>query len=210
MLIADKLGKRYGSRVVFRNLSFTASPGSVVAVLGSNGSGKSTLLKIIAGLVAPTVGAVAWRAAEIENAGAKHQAATPLKWLCGLAAPDAPVYRELMVLENLEFFARARAGHARDVAPDRLERHLETFELEGRRRDFAGELSSGLRARLQLAVATWHAPPLLLLDEPSANLDEAGRAILRRVVAEQRKRGLALVATNDTRDLEMCDERVTL
>ena len=200
-LSAQRLGKRYGARVVFKNLEFSVAGGQVAAVLGANGAGKSTLLKIVAGLVRPTAGSVHL------SVGQTRLAVEKFKWLCGLAAPDAPLYRELTAGENLEFFACARGL---EWSGGDIEAHLEKFALGVRRHDLAGDLSSGLRARLQLAVATLHQPPVLLLDEPSANLDEAGRALLRRVLDEQRTRGLALVATNDPRDLELCDERVEL
>ena len=199
MLLARKLGKRYGGRIVFRDLEFAVEPGTVAAVVGANGAGKSTLLKIIAGLARPSVGAVAW----INGAGETSN----LKWQCGLAAPDAPVYRDLTVGENLEFFAGARGGRH---DPGALRAHLKSFALDAREADLAADLSSGLRARLQLAVATLHAPLILLLDEPSANLDAAGRVLLQRVLQEQRARGVALVATNDPRDVELCDMSITL
>jgi heme exporter protein A len=196
MLTGNKLAKRYGARLVFRDVSFEVAPGSVAAVLGSNGAGKSTLLRIVAGLMPATHGAVSWNG----DAGSEFQ------WNCGLAAPDAPVYRELTVAENVEFFAAPRKSLTREE----IAAHLDRFGLAGRGSDAARDLSSGLRARLQLAVATLHAPPVLLLDEPSANLDEPGRAILRGTLAAQREHGLALVATNDTRDLELCDARIQL
>lgn len=201
MLIADRLAKRYGRRLVFRDITFQIAPGQVVGVVGRNGAGKSTLLQIVAGLARPSAGTVRWSTAETNDL-----TGTALTRQCGLFAPDAPVYRELTALENLDFFARAR-GH---LTRDELLAHLQCFGLESRADDLAGELSSGLRARLQLAVATLRAPAILLLDEPSANLDEAGRAILRSTLQIQRQRGLALLATNDTRDLELCDGRIEL
>ena len=202
VLTAARLGKRYGARVVFKNLDFSAAGGTVTAVLGANGAGKSTLLRLIAGLLRPDAG-------EIKVQGATDSqsevSSAQLRALCGLSAPDAPLYRELSCLENLEFFGQARGV---DYRGETLLSHLEKFALRARRNDLAGDLSSGLRARLQLAVATLHQPPILLLDEPSANLDEAGRALLKCVLEEQRTRGLALVATNDTRDLELCDEQI--
>ena len=96
------------------------------------------------------------------------------------------------------------------LSPDDLLSHLEKFSLRQRQRDLAGDLSSGLRARLQMAVATLQNAPILLFDEPSANLDEAGRAILQEVVGKQRVAGLTLIATNDPRDLEICDTRIVL
>lgn len=200
-LSAQRLGKRFGARIVFKNLDFSVPGHNVAAILGSNGAGKSTLLRIVAGIMRADAGQVKLQRPGGEIAGAK------LRLFCGLAAPDAPLYRELTCGENLEFFAQVRGV---PLDNDALQAHLEKFALRGRRHDLAGDLSSGLRARLQLAVATLHAPPVLLLDEPSANLDEAGRALLRRVLDEQKVRGLALVATNDTRDLELCDARVEL
>ena len=194
MLLAHNLGKRYGARTVFRGVGFTVTPGAVAAVVGSNGAGKSTLLKVVAGLTTPSAGSVGWG-----DAGLKGQ--------CGLSAPDAPLYRELTALENLEFFAGARPAAWSTVG---LLDHLDQFQLRARANDLAGDLSSGLRARLQLAVAVLHAPPVLLLDEPSANLDEAGRAIFRDVLQAQRARGVTLVATNDARDVELCDTSIEL
>jgi ABC-type multidrug transport system ATPase subunit len=124
-----------------------------------------------------------------------------------LSAPDAPVYRELTAFENLEFIARVRGCLE---AGDALATHLNKWLPRVRHNDPAGDLSSGLRTRLQLAVATLHAPLILLLDEPSANLDDAGRALLHEALDEQRRLGLALVATNDPREAKWCDTRIEL
>ena len=188
MLTARRLFKRYESRLVLRDLSFEIAPGTCVAVLGPNGAGKSTLLRLVAGLIAPSRGEVLWN--EQSTRG-----------LCALAAPDAPVYRELSCLENLKFFS----GGADD---DSLRAHLAGWNLDKRADDLAGELSSGLRARLGLAVASWFEHPILLLDEPSANLDEAGRALVETLIGAQRARGVTLLATNDARDLTWCDGEV--
>jgi ABC-type multidrug transport system ATPase subunit len=200
MLKASNLGKRFGSRVVLRAVSFEVVPGEVVAVVGRNGAGKSTLLKLAAGLLQPAAGRIDW----LENGEAPDEEERPFR--CGLCAPDAPLYKELTVGENLEFWAQMRGGCSIEI----LQGHLERFQLRTRWHDLAGELSSGLRARLQLAVATLHCPSILLLDEPGANFDEAGRELLREVLAEQRQRGVTLVATNDPREAELCDRRIEL
>ncbi len=188
-LRAKQVGKRFSSRVVLRDASFEVATGRVLGVIGRNGAGKSTLLRIICGLVAPSRGLVTWNE-------------SPTHGLCALCAPDAPLYRELTCLENLRFWTHSRE---RD---DELRAHLSDFALGERANDYAGELSSGLRARLGLCVASWHAAhghPVLLLDEPTANLDEAGRALVVSLVASHRARGVTLLATNDPRDLQMCD-----
>ena len=188
MLSARRVFKRYESRLVLRDLSFEVAPGACVAVVGANGAGKSTLLRVVAGLLSPSRGEIVW------NEGST-------RGLCALAAPDAPVYRELSCLENLQFFSGGAEASA-------LKAHLARWDLEKRADDLAGELSSGLRARLGLAVASWFESPILLLDEPSANLDESGRALVETLIAAQRARGVTLLATNDSRDLAWCDGRV--
>lgn len=189
MLEAKGLFKRYGSRPVLKGLNFQVRPGEIVAVAGPNGAGKSTLLRLVAGLMEPSRGEIRWNGVSTRG----H---------CALAAPDAPLYRELTCLENLRFFA----GEVPDSTT--LNSHLDQWGLAKRGGDYYGELSSGLRVRLQLAVAAWFQPPILLLDEPSANLDAPGRDLVLTLLEAQRTRGVTLLATNDPRDLEWCERRI--
>jgi len=198
MLCAEKIGKRFGARVVLRGLSFEVLPRNAVAIVGANGAGKSTLLKIVCGLMAASVGKIAWR----ENGEISGR---ELGQMCGLAAPDAPLPRELTALENLEFLARLRGLNCER---ETLLAHLDKWHLRARANDFAGDLSSGLRARLGLAAATLHSPKILLLDEPGANLDSDGRALLQNALLAQRQIGITLVATNDAREADLCDARI--
>lgn len=189
MLEANAVSKRFGARIVLKNLDFEVKSGGCIAIVGRNGAGKSTLLRLVAGLVEPSRGQIRWNGA-------------PPRPFCALAAPDAPLYRELSCLENLRFFSQNAAGDAV------LRAHLEHWNLGNRADDVAGDLSSGLRARLQLAVASWFERPILLLDEPSANLDESGRDLVKNLLETQKSRGVTLLATNDPRDLEWCDGEI--
>ena len=197
MLIGRGVGKRYGARVVLRRLNFDIAAGSVAAVVGRNGSGKSTLLRAVATLTNLDAGTIEWQNADNKVAG------EAMRQLCGLCAPDVPLYRELTCGENLQFWAQLRP--ASTCSEEDLRERLAAWELGARWDDLAGDLSSGLRARLALCVATLHAPSILLLDEPGANLDAAGRVLLQRALEEQRTRGVALLATNDAREIELCD-----
>lgn len=190
MLTLENLGKRYGYRQVFRGVDYSVESGQLVAVTGRNGAGKSTLLRIIAGLLRPSTGKVLLSTSQI-----------------GLSAPDAPLYRELTVEENLQFFARSQDYYHGKF---NIEALLERFSLEPRRDDLAGDLSSGWRARLQLATAVLASPKVLLLDEPAANLDEPGHKLLWEILTEQRQHGIALVATNDSREAQLCDRCLSL
>ena len=178
---------------MLRDVSFQLPKGAVLGVVGRNGAGKSTLLRIVSGLMSPSRGQVVW-----DERDPRGQ--------CALFAPDAPLYRELSCLENLAFFAGV--AERSTLIP-----HLERFDLGARADDLAGDLSSGLRARLGLCVAAYfaaHEHPILLLDEPTANLDELGRALVEDLVREHRGRGVTLIATNDARDLTMCDSLLTI
>jgi heme exporter protein A len=201
-LVADSLSRSFGTRKVIGPLTFSLENGRVLGVAGENGSGKTTLLRVLAGLIRPTAGKVAFE----ENGAslAPRDAAHVLGW----CAPDLSLYNELTAEENLTFFGRVRGQS------DRRSRARELLAEVGLPEDSCsralGALSTGQRQRVKLAYATLHEPGVLLLDEPGANLDEAGRAVVRKVVASQRSRGITIIASNDLRDLGLADETLSL
>jgi heme exporter protein A len=190
------LAANYGARRVFAGVSLTLRAGETLVVAGHNGSGKSTLLRLLCGLQRPTAGRIAYRAA------GEHYGPDRARALVGWVAPDLQLYRELTALENLQFFAQVR-GLRRSRAE--LEALLESVELGGRGDDLLAAYSSGMAQRLRYAYALLHAPPVLLLDEPTVTLDERGTALFERIVARQRERGISVIATNDPRELRFGD-----
>lgn len=196
-LVADNLGKRFGRRVLFRKLSFVLEGGGTLAVTGANGAGKSTLLKILAGVLRPTKGGVALHRNGQALSGEEH----PLQ--AGLVAPYLNVYDGFTARENLAFLAQARRL---PQAVSRIERVLAQVDLAARGDDLVGTYSSGMKQRVKYAAALLAGPPLLLLDEPTANLDAAGLAMVERVIRHQREAGhLLVVATNVFSEAAKCD-----
>ncbi len=197
----NSVSQRFGRRLIFSNVSGGVRAGEVLVIAGPNGSGKSTLLRIIAGLQQPTGGA-----ADVEIRGTQLNRVDRRRYL-GYSAPDLTLYRELTGAENLQLFGRLRG-----MTPtrERLTELLEKVGLKGRGRDYVGNYSSGMRQRLKYAFALLHEPPILLIDEPTANLDAEGVEMARAVVEEQRNRGLAVVATNEAREVAWGDSVVTL
>jgi len=192
----QKVTKRYGRLRVFRDMTAEVRSGQVLVLAGRNGSGKSTLLRIVAGLARPTRGQVVF-----------YQDGRPLgaeerRRRSGLVAVDVAVYGELTAWENLSFFSRVRGMR---LSPEEGARLLAEVGLAGREDDLAQTYSSGMRQRLKFACCLLHRPPFLLLDEPGSNLDEAGRALVERIVAEQRERGLVVLATNEPREVAYGD-----
>jgi ABC-type multidrug transport system ATPase subunit len=178
LLGAMGLGKRFGSTWIFRGLTFSVRKGEGLIIVGRNGSGKSTLLRTLAGLATPTQGEVLY--ADFE----------PRRGLA-MSALDQSLYPFLSVREHLELFSRLRG------CPDRTEELLERIGLMEAVNRFASKLSTGMKSRLKLALAIQPEPEVLLLDEPGAALDEAGKALVSAICLEQLSRGALVIATND-------------
>lgn len=178
MLRVDRLGKKYGGRWIFRGLSFELGVGDRLVILGRNGSGKSTLLRTIAGLTAKTEGTVTLPDGDP-------------RWTLGLCALEQAVYGQLTVAEHLQLTAVLRG------CPPRIEELLAKVNLEYASDRPASQLSTGMKARLKVAMAIQPNPMALLLDEPGAGLDEEGRTLIDQITAEQSERGCLIVATND-------------
>ncbi len=197
----EGVGRVFGRRRVLRDVHAGVGFGQTLVVTGANGSGKSTLLRIVAGVLAPTEGRVRVIVDDrpLDSAGLRRE--------IGYAAPDLVLYSELTAVENLRFFGSLR-GLSLDT--DMLRAMLDRVGLLGRGRDAVSSYSSGMRQRLKLAFALLHDPAILLLDEPTANLDEAGAAIVRGIVEEQKRRGIVIAATNERDEAEWGDELVRL
>lgn len=192
----DNIAANYGARRVLAGVSLTLRRGEALVVAGANGSGKSTLLRLLCGLQRPSGGLVRYI---VDGAAYAPWAA---QQLVGWVAPDLQLYRELTGLENLRFFAQVRGLRPSD--PD-LEALLAEVGLGGRGADLLAAYSSGMTQRLRYAYALLHRPPVLLLDEPTVTLDERGAAVVERIVARQRQRGIIVIATNDQRELRYGD-----
>ncbi len=198
----ENIGKSYGGRRALLRISLAAAGGEVVTVTGPNGSGKSTLLKIVAGLLRPSRGEVRLT---IDGRALLPPAR---RRAVGYAAPDLALYPELTGHENLAFFAAVRG---RRLGTAESEQRLADVGLGGRGGDPVGAYSSGMRQRLRLAFALLGDPGVLLLDEPSATLDEGGVAVVAGIVAAHKTAGgLTLLATNDPREAGLGERSLVL
>ncbi|HVN75067.1 MAG TPA: ABC transporter ATP-binding protein [Thermoanaerobaculaceae bacterium] len=198
----QKVGKRFASRTALAAVTGELRPGRVLVVAGPNGAGKSTLLNILAGVLRPSRGEVTHRDGD---------APVPRPhWFehLGVAAPDMAVYEELTALENLRLFARLRGRRRPDGDLAALLVELGLASREHSRP--VGTYSSGMKQRVKLAQAVLHEPAVLLLDEPSSNLDGAGHEAVAGLVARFRPRAAVAVATNDPREMAWGDARIDL
>ena len=184
--------KSFGDRKVLKDINFTIETPNSIGITGHNGSGKSTLMKILAQIIAPTKGKVT-----IKHDGNELPADRHLE-VIKMVAPEMALYEMLSAYENLEFFAKLASVPMPKSEQDRL---LDLVGLAGRGDDFVGAYSSGMKQRLKYAVALLAKPEILLLDEPTSNLDDEGKQIVVNIMKQQQNERILIIATNEQEDL---------
>jgi heme exporter protein A len=200
-ITAIGIEKKYNRRKIFSDINFTLNETESLAITGKNGSGKSTLLKIIASALSPTKGEISF------SDGSKKSPSSEWFKLIGFVSPYLQLYDEFSALENLYLFRKIRGIK---ISDDRISELLRKVNLYDRRNDAVHAYSSGMKQRLKYAFALLHDPPVLLLDEPTSNLDQEGIATVRQIIADQKKEGILIIATNERQDAELCQKNIGL
>jgi len=200
LIDAAGLGKRYQRDWIFRGLTRAFRPGSATAVLGPNGAGKSTLLNTLSGQLLPTEGTLAYvlagRPVPVDEVP-RHLA---------YAAPYLDLLEELTLMEQLRFHTRFKPLRP-GVSIDDL---VGIMYLDGARQRLVREFSSGMKQRLKLGLALYADAPLLLLDEPTTNLDAAGAAWFQEHVRATRAGRTVLLSSNVPAEYAFCDEELVV
>ena len=173
-VVLEGLGRAYGERVALRDVTLALPAGATVAVFGANGAGKTTLLRILATLLRPHAGRAEVLGKSLPGEGWK------VRGRVGMLGHEPMLYRDLTVRENLRFHARLR-----DVPEARIAELLEIVALAPRADEPVHTLSRGMAQRAAICRATLHAPELLLLDEPFANLDPGGALAVAPLIGRQ-------------------------
>lgn len=197
----EAISRSFGGRAALKTVSATASPGRLLVIAGPNGSGKSTLLKITAGLIRPTTGKVAYD----DGTGVFSPAAFSSR--IGFLSPELMLYEELSPLENLAFFGKLRGVKDPEKSAEALLRYVGLLD---RADDPLSSFSSGMRQRVKYCFALIGEPDVLLLDEPTANLDEPGKQMVYSLISELKTSKTIIVATNEREEVLLGDEKVLL
>ena len=194
---ADKIGKYFGEKRIFRNIDFDIQSGQSLAIVGPNGSGKTTLVRIISHLLLPTEGKIEYF---INGTPIDYQ---EIYKYVGLVGPYLEMYEDLTAYENLKFFAKMRDLNDPDPKIAKL---MELMSLSGRENDLVRTYSSGMKQRLKYVFALLAEPEILILDEPTSNLDEQGIAVVYQIMEEYKKDRILIIATNENQDLKYGDQ----
>jgi ABC-2 type transport system ATP-binding protein len=200
VLTASHLTRRFDSRLAVEDVTFELAPGEIFALLGPNGAGKTTTLRMLAGLIAPTSGAVRVDG-EPMTARASH-----LRGRIGFLTEAPGLWDRLTVSENLIVYARLQG-----VSPSRqaVAAALDLFGIADRAGDPTAQLSKGLKQRVALARTLLHNPAIVLLDEPTAGLDPESahdtRALILRLRSENRT---VILSTHNLDEVDRVADRV--
>jgi ABC-2 type transport system ATP-binding protein len=202
-LSAHGLGKRFGDRVAFQDVSFEIGYGEVFGFLGPNGAGKTTTVRTLGTLIAPT-----WGSATVAGLALTPENGVEIRRRISIMPETPGLWLRLSVLENLECFADL---YEVPDAGDRIDRALEAVNLADRARDACATLSKGLRQRVALARALLSDPEVLFLDEPTAGLDPAATRDVHELIASLGRSGVTIfLTTHRLEEAERLCDRVAI
>jgi ABC-type multidrug transport system ATPase subunit len=194
----DGLVRELGDTKVLDGLSFVAPPGIVTGFLGPNGAGKTTTMRVLSTLLRPTAGKVTVGGFDVVKQ------ADDVRQVIGLVTEEPGLLDRLTGREHLDFSGRAYGLSPQRVAA-RIGEVAELLALGDNLDIRAGKLSKGNRQKIALARALVHDPPILLLDEPTANLDVVATANMRELLLSPDVRGAKTVLLS-THALDEADE----
>ncbi len=189
-----KVSKRYNYDWIFRDITYTFETGNSYAVTGPNGSGKSTLLKIFSGQLTPSAGKI-----NFYNAGKQISVDNLYKNL-SFSAPYIDLIEEFTLSEILHFHIKFKPAFNTLTVDELI--HLAEMQMHAGKQIKA--FSSGMKQRAKLMLSILSDMPILLLDEPTTNLDDKSAEWYVQLMQQYSKDRIVIIASNLKRDYEFC------
>ena len=196
----QEASKRFQYEWIFKNLSFSLIPGESLAITGGNGSGKSTLLKCISGVIPITSGKITFES--------QLGLIPDSEWYSHLSisAPYLELPEEFSLKELITFHFKFKSP-LNGISPEEL---IEILYLDRHAKKPVAQFSSGMKQRLKLGLAIFSDVPLVLLDEPTSNLDKTGIKWYADLVQQFQKDRILIVCSNEPREYEFCIQKLAL
>jgi ABC-type multidrug transport system ATPase subunit len=196
----NNASKRFHNEWIFKNLDLELSSGDTLAITGGNGSGKSTLLKCLSGAIPLTSGTIQYQAGSTQISE-EH-------WFrsLALATPYLELPEEFTLSEVINFHFQFK-----NPLQNRTNTEiLEVLGLEKHKSKAISQFSSGMKQRVKLALAIFSEVPLLLLDEPTTNLDTQGLSWYLKLIQQYSPGRILVICSNDPREYDFCEKKITL
>lgn len=199
-IILQNIGRRFNRDWIFRNIDYTFNSGESYAILGPNGSGKSTLLNVLNGSLSPSSGKISYllQEKEIEPDAVFKQ--------LSLAAPYLELIEEFTLDEMADFHFKFK-GYGNGMDKESL---VGLLNLAGSRHKAIKYYSSGMKQRVKLALAFCADTPMLMLDEPTSNLDKQGVDWYLSLVQQFAVNRLTIVCSNQEQEYSFCTNRLDI
>ena len=199
-ITAEGLGKRFVREWIFKDFDYTFSSGNIYAITGNNGSGKSTLLKVISASLPNTSGKIVFERDQ------KQIHANDIFRSISLAAPYLDLVEDFTLAEAISFHTQLKplnSAYATSNLP-------KLMQLSGQEGKYIRDFSSGMKQRVKLGLALTSASPVLILDEPTSNLDKNGKHWFYSLLKEVRSNKLILLASNESEEISLTQNIITL
>lgn len=199
-IFLNNIGKRFNNDWIFRNLNCEFYSGKKYAILGENGSGKSTLIQVIAGYLTQSEGKITY-----ELNGTVTSSDNIFRFV-SMAAPYIDLPEEFTLIESVKFHFNFKTMQNIED-PEKL---IDKAELNKEKNKQLKYFSSGMKQRLRLALTIFSCTPVLLLDEPTTNLDDAAKEWYKKNIHEFTKEKLVIICSNQIHEHDFCDEQILL
>lgn len=196
----ENTGKKYNREWIFRDLSLEINSTSSIVVTGSNGSGKSTLLKMVSGFETPTQGKIIYQKEQIISSEKIYQEVA-------YTSPYIGVFEEYTIEELLKFYSKLKPLKAGIDYPE----FLEIIELEKAKNKAIKHFSSGMKQRVKLGLSILSQANILLLDEPTSNLDNNAILWYQKLIQSNLENRIVVVASNNQKDESFfCEKEIKM
>lgn len=201
-LTIKNISKKYGERLVVKDVSFEVQSGQVVGLLGPNGAGKTTSFYMVVGLVKSDSGSIKLNDLEISDYPMYKRARAGLSYL----AQEPSIFRRMTVEDNILVALEAHEYDPQERR-EKLESLLQDFRVNHIRESFGYALSGGERRRVEIARALAGSPHFLLLDEPFAGIDPIAVGEIQNIIRDLKAKGIGVLITdhNVRETLGICD-----
>jgi len=204
MIVADDLGRRFGTVTAVEHVSLSVPDGTILALLGPNGAGKTTTVRMLAGLLAPTAGTAIVGGHDVRRDPAAVRACV------GLVTDVPGLYEQMSVPAYLDFFG-AMYGLAPAGRTRRIDELVAFFDLEAHRSEPMVGFSKGMKQKVALARALLHEPAALFLDEPTSGLDPlAARAVRALIIGLREASRSIILCTHDLDEAERLADQIAI
>lgn len=204
LLEIHNLSKKFGKHLVLDGVTFDVDNKDLLGIIGLSGSGKTTLLNILIGFWKPSRGEILFSGGKISrNIRAIRQ-------LFGFATQGGSFYNKLTVRENLIYFGRLYGMNGAEIK-ERTDELLSFMELEDAIDVLADNLSKGMQRRLDMACAMLHDPKVLIMDEPTEDLDPGLRKEILALIRKINQTGTTiLITSHQLRDMENICSKIAI